>query len=92
MTTIDFDKVLLGVQDICREVFENPSLVLTKDTTAEDVPNWDSFNHLNIVVAVEQRFGIRFRTSEVEGLRNVGELVEMVLSKQRIATAAERSY
>jgi acyl carrier protein len=75
-------KVLAEVQEICREVFENPDLVITETTTADDVQHWDSLNHLNIVVAAEQRFGVRFRTSEVEGLKNVGDFVSLVLSKQ----------
>jgi len=79
----DFDSVLSGIQTVCREVFENPTLVVTPQTTAEDVPNWDSLNHLNIVAVVEQRFGVRFRTSEVESLRNVGDFVAMVLAKQK---------
>jgi acyl carrier protein len=79
----DFDSVLLGIQAICREIFEDPSLVLTFETTAEDVPNWDSLNHLNIVAVVEQRFGIRFRTSELESLRNIGDFVSIVQSKQK---------
>jgi acyl carrier protein len=79
----DFDSVLLGIQAICREIFEDPSLVLTSETTAEDVPNWDSLNHLNIVAVVEQRFGIRFRTSELESLRNIGDFVSIVQSKQK---------
>jgi acyl carrier protein len=77
------DDTLAKLQDICREVFEDPSLRLTPETTAEDVPNWDSFNHLNIVAAAEQRFGVRFRTSEIESLKNVGEFVEMIDSKRK---------
>lgn len=79
----DFETVLSGIQTVCREVFENPSLVITPETTADDVPNWDSLNHLNIVASVEQRFGVRFRTSEVEKLRNVGDFVSMVLARQK---------
>jgi acyl carrier protein len=74
---------LAKLQDICREIFEAPSLQLTPDTTAADVPNWDSFTHLNIVAAVEQRFGVRFRTSEIESLRKVGDFVAMIDSKRQ---------
>ncbi|HKT17951.1 MAG TPA: acyl carrier protein [Stellaceae bacterium] len=80
--TATTDGILAELQDICRQVLENPSLQLTPETTAEDVPNWDSFAHLNIVVAVEQRFGLHFRTSEVESLKNVGDFVEMIRSKR----------
>ncbi len=80
--TPQYAKVLTELQEICREVFENPGLVITETTTADDVEHWDSLNHLNIVVAAEQRFGVRFRTSEVEGLKNVGDFVGLVLSKR----------
>jgi acyl carrier protein len=74
---------LTKLQDVCREIFENPSLQLAPETTAKDVPNWDSFTHLNIVAAVEQRFGIRFRTSEIESLKNVGDFVKAIDAKRR---------
>lgn len=78
---LDADRVLADLQEICRDIFENQSLVLSETTTAADVPKWDSFNHLNVIVAVEQRFGVRFRTSEIEGLRNVGDFVAAVLAR-----------
>jgi acyl carrier protein len=81
--TIVSDTAFIELQDIIREVVENPSLQLTPETTAEDVSEWDSFNHLNIVAAVEQRFGIRFRTGEIETLKNVGEFAELIRTKQR---------
>lgn len=80
--TVTAADTLSKLQDICREVFEDPSLSLTPETTADDVPNWDSFNHLNIVAAVEQRFHVRFRTSEIERLKNVGDFVEMIDAKR----------
>jgi acyl carrier protein len=77
------DDILAGLQEICREVFENPELTLSETTTAEDVEHWDSLNHLNIVAAAEQRFGVRFRTSEIEGLKNIGEFVALVAARQK---------
>ncbi len=80
---MDRNHILAQLQEICREVFENPGLTLSETTTAEDVPHWDSLNHLNVVAAAEQHFGVRFRTSEVEGLKNVGEFVGLVASRQK---------
>lgn len=80
--TIENQNILLELQEICREVFENPDLTISETTTAEDVEHWDSLNHLNVVAAAEQRFGIRFRTSEIEGLKNVGEFVGLIAAKQ----------
>jgi acyl carrier protein len=50
-------------------------------TTAEDIEGWDSFNHVNIVVAIESRFGIKFNAAEVEELRAVGEFVNLIEKK-----------
>jgi acyl carrier protein len=75
------DEIFRQVRDIIADVLDNPGLQLARDTTAEDVETWDSFNHINIVVAVEAHFGIKIHTAEVEQLRNVGELVELVEKK-----------
>lgn len=75
------EQILAALTDICRQVFADDSIVMTLDTTAEDVEGWDSFNHINILVAVEMRFGIKFHTAEVEELRNVGQLVQLIRAK-----------
>ena len=67
--------------DIFHEVFEDQSIVPTPEMKASDVPEWDSVNHINLMVAVEARFKIKFRTAELESLRNVGHLVEMIEKK-----------
>jgi acyl carrier protein len=82
-TAMTQDEILAELQEICREVFENPDLTISEVTTAEDVPHWDSLNHLNVVATAEQRFGIRFRTSEIEGLKNVGDFIALVTAKQK---------
>jgi acyl carrier protein len=74
-------EILSKVRDIIADVLDLPDLTVTPATTAEEVEGWDSFNHINIVVAVESKFGIKIHTAEVEELRNVGELVELVEKK-----------
>jgi acyl carrier protein len=78
---VDKAEVLSQVRDILADVLDLPDLAVTEQTTAEDVEGWDSFNHINIVVAIESKFGIKFHTAEVEELRNVGDLVELVEKK-----------
>ena len=63
---------------IFRDVFDDEALVLTPDLTAASVPDWDSFNHINLIVAVEQRFGIKFQTAELESMHTVGHLVNLI--------------
>ena len=69
---------------IFRDLFEDPSLVLTPELTAASVPDWDSFNHINLIVAVEQHFGIKFQTAELESMHTVGHLANLV--QARLAT------
>ncbi len=75
------DDILSQVRDIIAEVLDQPDLKLDRQTSADNVEGWDSFNHINIVVAVESRFGIKFHTADIEELRNVGELVELIERK-----------
>lgn len=75
---MDDSQILTQVREIIADVLDQPDLQVSTATTATDVAGWDSFNHINIVVAVERRFGIKVNTAEVEDLRNVGELVALV--------------
>jgi acyl carrier protein len=73
--------ILEQLTEIFRQIFDDNAITLTMSTTAEDVEGWDSFNHINIIVAVETRFSIKFATAEIEGLRNVGEFVQLISKK-----------
>jgi acyl carrier protein len=78
---VERDQIVVEVMQIIRDVLELPELLITDATSAEDIEQWDSFNQVNIVVAVEAKFGIKFRTAEIESLRNVGSLVTLVAEK-----------
>lgn len=66
---------------IFHDIFDDESIVLRPELTAADLAEWDSFNHINLIVAVEQRFKIKFRTAELEQLHSVGELVNLIHEK-----------
>jgi acyl carrier protein len=68
--------------DVFHDVFEDQSIVPTPEMTASDVAEWDSLSHINLIVAIEERFGIKFRTAELESLRNVAQLVEAIDKKR----------
>ena len=78
---MDKAQVLAEVSEIIRDVLDVPALVVTMSTSAENVEGWDSFNHINIVVAVESHFHVKIHTAEIEELRNVGELVDLIHQK-----------
>jgi acyl carrier protein len=75
------EEISVQVRDIIADVLDKPELQLSRDTTADNVEGWDSFNHINIVVAVESHFGIKIHTAEIEELRNFGELIDLVERK-----------
>lgn len=67
--------------EIVRDVFGDDDVEITENTTANDVDGWDSLNHIRFIVTVEQRFKLRFSSREVEGLKNLGELLKAINSK-----------
>jgi acyl carrier protein len=69
------------LQDLFREVFEDDELVISRETTAADVEDWDSLNHVALVVNVEAAFDIKFTSLEVAKLGNVGEFLELIEAK-----------
>jgi acyl carrier protein len=66
---------------VFHDVFDDDTLVLSPELTAADVPDWDSFNHINLIVAIESRFKIKFQTAELEQLHTVGHLADLIAAK-----------
>jgi len=85
MPAMDQAQALVGLTDVFRAVFDQPDLVLHEGMTAADVENWDSLNHIDLVVAVERKFKIKFTTREVTGLKTVGDLAELTARKASAA-------
>lgn len=72
--------------EIIRDVFDDPDFEITPETSAKDHPEWDSFNQINIIVAAEMRFGVKFQVSEIEDLRNVGDFAELIARKHTVTS------
>lgn len=75
------EDILSEIQDIMRDVFDLDDLVVTPNTSAEDVEEWDSLSHVRLIVAIERKFKFKFKNSELDSLKNVGDLVNVVKSK-----------
>jgi acyl carrier protein len=77
----DRTEILSRVNDVFREVLDDSDLVLHDETQAADVAGWDSLSHIQLVVAMEKRFKIKFGAKEVQGWKNVGEMIGTIQSK-----------
>lgn len=73
--------ILSEVEEIFREELELDELELTDETTAEDVEEWDSLSHVQLVVALEKAFGIKFSSREILSWDNVGDLIDCIQNK-----------
>jgi acyl carrier protein len=86
MRTATIPEIMQILTGVFREILDEPSLVLREDLTADGVESWDSLNHIDLIVAVERRFCVKFTTREVASLKNVGDLAaltQMKLSARR---------
>lgn len=66
---------------VFREVFDDEEITVHDDTTSDDIEDWDSLEHINLVVAVENEFGVHFNMGEVNKMKNVGEMVDIILQR-----------
>lgn len=66
-----------------QDEFDDDTIHVTDATTANDIEDWDSLEHINLVVAVEKRFKIKFTMGEVAGMKNVGEMVDIILKRMK---------
>lgn len=75
------NEILKRVEEIFREELEQEDLVLTDGTTADDVDGWDSLSHVQLVAAMEEAFGIEFKSREILSWDNVGDLIDSIEKK-----------
>ena len=69
------------LNDVFQDVFDDDEITVSANTTAEDIEDWDSLEHIRLIAAVEQNFGIRFKMGEVASMKNVGEMVAIIQSR-----------
>ena len=72
------DDVLEQLQEIFRDILDQPDLVLTRQSNAHNVEDWDSLAHINLVSAIEKRYKIRFALGELQDLKDVGDMIDLI--------------
>lgn len=78
---MDKNQILEEVQEIFRDVLDNENIVLEDATTADDIEEWDSLSHIQLIVAIEKHFKIKFTSKEILSWQNVGEMLDTIASK-----------
>jgi acyl carrier protein len=79
--------ILTEVNGIVRRVLNNDSINLKYETVATEVENWDSLNHIEIIVSIEKHFRIKFNFAELQKFKNVGQMCDSVLAKLKAVKA-----
>ena len=76
------EEIYERLNNVFRDVFDDESIVVKPETTANDIEDWDSLEHINLVVAVEQEFGMKFNMNEVTTMKDVGDMVKIILDRK----------
>ncbi len=74
------EEVLSRLTEVFRDVFDDESIEISETTTSADIPDWDSFEHINLILAVETEFGCKIPMGKAVTLKNVGELADTIIA------------
>jgi len=75
------EEVFEKLNEVFRDVFDDDSITVNDTTTADDIEDWDSLEHINLMAAVESEFGIKYSMGQVVTMKNVGEMADIILEK-----------
>ncbi len=73
-------EIVERLEDIFEDIFDE-RIVLARNITADDIEDWDSLNHINIIVAIEKEFGIKFTLNELQSQKTVGDTIDLIIKK-----------
>lgn len=75
------EAVFETLNEVFRDVFDDENIRVTDNTTSNDIEDWDSLEHINLLAAVEQEFGVKFNMGQVVSMKNVGEMADIIISQ-----------
>lgn len=75
------EEVYAKLNEVFRDVFDDEDITVTDATSSNDIEDWDSLSHINLVVAVEKEFGVRFSMGETQKMKNVGEMADIIMER-----------
>ena len=69
------------LNEVFQNVFDDEDITVTRETTADDIEDWDSLEHIRLIAAVEREFGVKFTMKEVSSMKNVGEMMDIIAER-----------
>ncbi|MBR6924282.1 MAG: acyl carrier protein [Oscillospiraceae bacterium] len=78
------EAILKKLNEVFREVFDLDDVVVTRNTVADDIEEWDSLEHINLISAVESTFKMKFKMKEVSTMKNVGEMIDIIAERTKL--------
>ena len=75
------EEIFVKLNEVFRDVLDDESITVSETTTADDIEEWDSLEHINLLAAVEQEFGMKFNMGQVVSMKNVGEMADIIMGQ-----------
>ena len=75
------EEVFTKLNEVFRDVFDDETICVNENTTSADIEDWDSLEHINLLAAVDQEFGMKFNMGQVVSMKNVGEMADIIMSQ-----------
>lgn len=75
------ENIIERLTEVFQNVFDDDEIEIGRDTTADDIEDWDSLEHINLIAAVEREFGVKFTMKEVSTMKNVGEMIDIITER-----------
>ena len=80
---MDTKTIYARLNKVFRDVFDDDSIVVKPNTTADDIDDWDSLEHITLINAVEREFKMKFKMGEISSMKNVGEMANIIASRAK---------
>ena len=78
---MNINEIIPRLNEVFRDVFDDEDIVVTDATTSDDIEDWDSLEHITLIVAIEKAFGVKFNMGEANKFKNVGDMVNVIMSR-----------
>lgn len=81
---MDMNTIYTKLNKIFRDIFDDDSITVNPNTTADDIDDWDSLEHITLISAVEREFKMKFKMGEISSMKNVGEMAQIIASRTKL--------